>query len=82
MKINITEKKQDNTVRYDTLPIGAVFISGGGALCIKLCIEQYINFDSITVLRHSDCLGPRVEPVEIESIDIKIVRGSHSGTNR
>jgi len=82
MKINITEKKQVNEIRFDELPIGKAFMSRDGELCIKRNIGQFVSFNKITAHVSVTFGNMLVEPVEIESIDIKIVRGSPSGTNR
>jgi len=78
MKINITEKKQDNLVSFDKLPICTAFITRGGALCVKVCDEKYLNFEFIDSLRYSHRPTAMVEPVEIESIDVTIIRGGIS----
>ena len=94
MKIQVHETEKHNVVSFEKIEDGGAFIAPSGSLCIKRADlhNAYILFDDTNVRNtvsgwraYGGCdIEPEtmVEPVEIESIDIKIVRGSPSGTNR
>jgi len=89
MKISIRETKQ-NTVSFENIEDGGAFIAPSGSVCIKRADlhNSYILFDGTSVRNtvsgwraYGGCdIEPKtmVEPVEIKSINIEIVRGGRS----
>ena len=85
MKVKVTVSEESKLVMFDSLSRGEAFLNDKGKVCIKVAHDYHMKFgwlNSETLTLDYLRSSTMVEPIKIESIDIKIVRGSHSGTNR
>ena len=81
MKIQVKVNEEPKLVMFDSLSRGEAFLNDKGKVCIKIAHDYYMKFgwlNSETLTLDYLRSSTMVEPVEIESIDIKIVRGGRS----
>lgn len=90
MKIQVQETEGRNMVSFENIEDGGAFIAPSGSVCIKSlhAPNDYILFDDmdgthsvwVRRTRVGNSIEPKtmVEPVEIKSINIEIIRSSRS----